>query len=152
MKRFVTVCRGLSVVVRGLSQPPRYHLLMSQPVPQIQAHALVAKVAGALRRRCGLGSALRGAEILVAVSGGGDSVALLRALALLAPRRRWKLHLTVGHVQHHLRDDHQAEGDAEFVRDLAAQMDLPFLRRDIDLSDAKQNLEDAARQARYQVA
>ncbi len=108
-------------------------------------HPLVKAVALGLRRRCGVGE---GAHVLVAVSGGGDSVALLRALAALKDRRRWRLQLTVGHVQHHLRGD-QAEQDAGFVQELARQLKLPRLRRDLDLSGVAGNVENAARRARY---
>jgi len=114
------------------------------PIP-ISHLDLAKAVASALRRRCGVGE---GAHILVAVSGGGDSVALLRALDALKDRRRWGLTLTVGHVQHHLRED-QAEGDAGFVDGLARQLKLPRLRRDLDLSGETGNGEDAARRARY---
>ena len=106
---------------------------------------LTKSVAQALRRRCGVEE---GSHILVAVSGGADSVALLRALEALKGRRRWRLTLTVGHVQHHLRDQ-EAEADAGFVEALARQLKLPHLRRDLDLSDATGNVEDTARQARY---
>ncbi len=83
----------------------------------------------------------------MAVSGGADSVALLRALAALAPRRRWQLVLTVAHVQHHLRA--QAESDAQFVARLAQSLSLPFLRADLSLVASLGNLEARARLARY---
>ena len=133
-------------------------------------HPFVKAVASALRRRCGVPA---GSRVLVATSGGADSVALLRALAAIAPRRRWKLLLAVGHVQHHLRDsardcsaaaadipageegpvsDGAAEADARFTRELAEKLEIPFLRRDLDLSmsDRKpRNLEAEARRHRY---
>ncbi len=86
------------------------------------------QLAHSLRRRCRLQP---GARILVAVSGGPDSVALLRGLSALAARQEWKLELSVGHVQHHLRE--QAEADARFVEELAQSLKLPFLRADLDL-------------------
>ena len=97
-----------------------------------------------LRRRCHV---REGDRVLVAVSGGADSVALLRALHLLAPRRTWRLSLAVAHVQHHLRPD--AEGDAAFVAGLAEQLKLPAYRRDLDPTAWTGNTEAAARQARY---
>ncbi len=89
-----------------------------------------------------------GAHILVAVSGGADSVALLRALHTLKDRRRWNLTLTVGHVQHHLRED-DAEADARFVESLAGGLQLPYRRADLDLSSESGNVEAAARRERY---
>jgi tRNA(Ile)-lysidine synthase len=59
-------------------------------------------------------------------------VALLRALAAIAPRRGWQLTLAVGHVQHHLRPENEAEGDAQFVAGLAKSLGLPFLRVDLE--------------------
>ncbi len=117
----------------------------SHPIPASQ-HPLVKAVAHALRRRCGVGE---GAHILVAVSGGGDSVALLRALAALKDRRRWRLTLTVGHVQHHLRGD-EAEADAGFVVKLGRRLKLTQLRQDLDLSGETGDVEDAARRGRYE--
>lgn len=109
-------------------------------------HEFVKTVVPALRRRCGIG---RGDRVVVAVSGGGDSVALLRALAAIAPRRRWHLKLIVAHVQHHLRQ--QAEEDASFTRSLATELKLPFVRADLDgrALQAGGNLEAAARIGRY---
>ena len=107
-------------------------------------HPFVKEIARGLRRRCGVNP---GDHVMVAVSGGADSVALLRAMAILAPRHKWRLTLTAAHVQHHLRDD--AEADAEFVRDLAAALDTPFVRRDIAPAKAAGNLESSARRARY---
>ncbi len=106
---------------------------------------MVKQIAHTLRRRCGVGE---GAHVLVAVSGGADSVALLRALDAIKGRRRWKLTLTVGHVQHHLRGD-EAEGDALFVEELARQLKLPRLRRDLDASEIEGNVEAWARRERY---
>jgi tRNA(Ile)-lysidine synthase len=114
---------------------------------EIQHHDLVKALAGSLRQRCGV---VAGSRVIVAASGGCDSVALLRAIALLADRRAWALTLAVGHVQHHLRDE-DGEQDARFVEQLAGSLDLPFMRADLDLrSDSRQgNLESAARRERY---
>ena len=68
-------------------------------------HPFVRKVAHALRRRCGI---RRDARLVLAVSGGRDSVALTAAVAALAPRRGWHLVPTVAHVQHHLRENGEA--------------------------------------------
>jgi tRNA(Ile)-lysidine synthetase-like protein len=86
---------------------------------------------------------------LLAVSGGADSVALLRARHDLAPRRGWGLSLCVGHVQHHLRPE--AEDEAMFVADLADGLGLAMLRVDLDPQRLRSaaNLESAARRLRY---
>lgn len=115
------------------------------PRPAHHYHPLVRSVAKALRQRCGVG---QGASIVVACSGGADSVALLRALAMLAPRRKWQLSLIVAHVQHHLRDE--AEDDARFVEQLADALKLPYARRDIRPAAMQGNLEANASELRYQ--
>lgn len=107
-------------------------------------HPLVRHVAAGLRRRCGVS---QGDALVVAVSGGADSVALLRALHLLADRRTWSLKLIVGHVQHHLRE--QAEDDARFVAALAGTLGLAFARRDVHPHHHGGNLEATARRQRY---
>lgn len=115
------------------------------PSPPAHYHPLVRSVARALRERCDIQP---GSTLVVGCSGGADSVALLRGLAMLAPRRKWRLRLIVGHVQHHLRDE--AEADAQFVEQLAASLALPFARRDIEPSKMQGNLEANARDLRYQ--
>ena len=84
-------------------------------------------------------------RIGVAVSGGADSVFLLRALHQLAPR--WNLHLSVVHVDHGIRGEASRE-DAEFVRALASEHGLPFHLHQADVLASEGNLEQAARRAR----
>lgn len=108
-------------------------------------HPLVRRVARALRKRCGVTGH---ATVVVGCSGGADSVALVRALALLADRRQWELNLIVAHVQHHLRGD-AADADAAFVSQLAGRLGLGYERRDIHPGDEKGNVESSARKLRY---
>lgn len=67
--------------------------------------------------------------LLVACSGGPDSVALLGLLHCLAPSL--SLRLAVGHVDHGLRPESEAE--ALGVRALAQRLDLPFFCRRVAL-------------------
>jgi tRNA(Ile)-lysidine synthase len=85
-----------------------------------------------------------GERVVVAVSGGADSVALLRVLATLAPR----LHLTlsVTHVDHRLRPGSAA--DADFVRRLGARLGVPVEVVVVDVRPGA-GPEAAARVARY---
>jgi tRNA(Ile)-lysidine synthase len=82
---------------------------------------------------------------VVAVSGGGDSVGLLRVLHELADRVA--LRLSVAHLNHGTRGD-AASADAEFVAELSASLGLPF-----DLGqwqpDRGRHFESDARRARY---
>lgn len=113
-------------------------------MPDVAYHPLVKAVARALRQRCGVAE---GAHVVVAVSGGADSVALLRAMHHLSHRRKWRLHLTVGHVDHGLRDASAA--DAAFVVALAASLKLTCDVRKVDLARDAPNLEAVAREMRY---
>ena len=86
----------------------------------------------------------------VAVSGGADSVALLRLLHRL--RDDLGITLAVVHFDHALRGA-ESETDAAFVAELARVLNLEFLaaREDVGAEAARQgwNLEDAGRRLRY---
>lgn len=85
-----------------------------------------------------------GETVLVAVSGGADSTALLHVLSLLASGL--DLRLQVLHVDHGLRPESSA--DAAFVRDLAGRYGLPVDVATVTV-DRDGSLEAAARTARY---
>ncbi len=97
-----------------------------------------------------------GMRLAVALSGGADSVALLRALVV----RREELGLVVhaAHLHHGLRGA-EADGDLEFCRALAARLDVPFHEARVDAAaEAKadpqagkpaETIEEAARRLRY---
>ncbi|HTZ48577.1 MAG TPA: tRNA lysidine(34) synthetase TilS [Verrucomicrobiae bacterium] len=91
-----------------------------------------------------------GQRIGVAVSGGADSVALLRLL--LGLREKLGVVLSVVHFNHKLRG-RASDGDEKFVAKLAARHDLAWFveREDIAHKSKREraNLEDAARRARY---
>ena len=84
-----------------------------------------------------------GETVLVAVSGGADSVALLHLLHALAPP--WRLTLHVVHVDHGLRPESGA--DTAFVRDLAARLGVPVEVERVQVGPG--SVEAAARAARY---
>jgi tRNA(Ile)-lysidine synthase len=90
-----------------------------------------------------------GAVIILAVSGGPDSTALLHGAAALAPDRGWRL--TVGHLDHSLRSTSADEGAS--VAAAAARLGLPVEVRRVDVAglaaSEHRSLEDAGRQARY---
>jgi len=94
-----------------------------------------------------------GDSILVAVSGGPDSTALLLLLAEMNQRddRGWRLH--VGHLNHGIRPG-EAEEDEAFVRGLAEQLGLEFTSDRVDVpalaKESGESLEEAARGARYE--
>ena len=91
-----------------------------------------------------------GQRIAIAVSGGADSVALLRRL--LEERSKLGIVLSVVHVHHGIRGE-QADADAAFVEELAARFELPFYLYGGDAPSAavenRETLEEAARNLRY---
>ncbi len=91
-----------------------------------------------------------GGRILVAVSGGADSVALLHTLHTLARCKRWRL--TVAHLEHGIRGKTSRE-DAAFVRALALRLKIPCVIGRAKVPELARrhgiSLEMAARQARY---
>ncbi len=66
-----------------------------------------------------------GEKVVVGVSGGADSMALLHALWEI--RRDSHLSLLVAHLDHGLRPE--GEKEANFVRKAAGEMGIPFLHR-----------------------
>jgi tRNA(Ile)-lysidine synthase len=98
---------------------------------------------------------LRGRRVLVAVSAGVDSVALLHALHELA--QEYSLNLLIGHVNHGLRGA-ESEADQALVERLGAQLGLPVEVVRVDPRTGREGrssrdrptLQEAARALRYQ--
>ncbi len=91
----------------------------------------------------------KGDRVVVAVSGGGDSVFLLGAM--LQVRAIFDLEIHVAHIHHGLRDD--ADQDAVFVEEWTRQLGVPFDVTRLDLGPSLgrgANLEETARTFRYQ--
>lgn len=97
---------------------------------------------------------LPGRRVLVAVSGGVDSVVLFHALQRLAGSL--DLGLCIGHVNHGLRGE-QSDGDESAVRALAGKYDVPVHVARVDPKRLRQGrgsrerptLQEAARRVRY---
>ena len=92
--------------------------------------------------------------VVVAVSGGADSLCLLHLLhELCGPGKQYPaVQLHVAHLNHQLRGQ-ESERDATVVAQLARSWDLPVTIGSIDVSSLarqeQRSLEDAARVARY---
>ena len=98
-----------------------------------------------------LGLLSPGDRVVVAVSGGADSVALLQVLS--AWRDHLDLTLAVAHVDHGLRGEESLE-DATFVEQLARQLDLPFFLKRLNLKSflrkrKGESVQAVAREKRY---
>jgi tRNA(Ile)-lysidine synthase len=88
----------------------------------------------------------RRAPLVVGVSGGADSMALLLLLHELAAEFEWAL--TAAHVHHGLRGA-EADADARFVEEWAGRLRVPFVLRRVEVVPGRgQSLEMAARDAR----
>jgi len=89
----------------------------------------------------------RDAMVLVALSGGADSVALFQAL--LAMRERFGCRIAAAHLNHGIRSV-ESDRDEAFVRELCARFEVELVvGRVNDLSIDTPNLEERARQARH---
>lgn len=85
----------------------------------------------------------RSQKLLIAVSGGQDSLSLTKLLLDLQPK--WKWHLAIAHCDHRWRSD--SEANANHVEKLAQSWELPFY---LQTADRILNSEAAARSWRYQ--
>ena len=87
-----------------------------------------------------------GDEIVCAVSGGADSVALLFGLYLL--REKLGIRLSAAHFNHHLRGE-ESDRDERFVRDFCDRFEIPLYAGGGTVTPSGKGLEAAARDARY---
>lgn len=88
--------------------------------------------------------------VLVAVSGGPDSVGLV--LSLLALQKKYMMKIGIAHLNHMLRGEESIR-DQSFVKEFADKLDLPFFgeQKDVKAYAKKQGLsiEEAGREVRY---
>jgi tRNA(Ile)-lysidine synthase len=93
----------------------------------------------------------RGEAVLVAVSGGLDSMTLLKILHALSGQHHWKL--TVAHFNHQLRGQN-SDADEKLVRQTAAALKLPFITARAEVRDFAEksglSIEMAARKLRHE--
>lgn len=83
-------------------------------------------------------------SVLIALSGGADSVYLLHLLAGSQPRPK----LLAVHVEHGLRGG-EGQADSAFCAHLCGKLGVPFSRRMLELDPKASNLEARAREGRY---
>jgi tRNA(Ile)-lysidine synthase len=94
---------------------------------------------------------LQQSSLLLAVSGGADSVALLRGM--IAVRSEQKLTLHVAHLNHKLRGA-AADEDAAWLNALCGKLQVPATIGETDVAalarESALGIEEAARHARYE--
>lgn len=90
-------------------------------------------------------------KIIVGVSGGADSVCLL--FVLMELKKQMSLEIVVVHVEHGVRDKAGKE-DADFVKRICKEYNLPYRKYSYDVPDIakrkKISVEEAGRDVRYQ--
>ncbi len=80
----------------------------------------------------------QGARFLAAVSGGADSISLVRLLHRLIRHGAVKAELSIGHVNHKLRGK-ISDGDERFVVELGNRLELGVYTRSVDVRDYARN-------------
>jgi tRNA(Ile)-lysidine synthase len=97
------------------------------------------------------GLVVPGSTIVLAVSGGIDSMVMLHLFA--AFRTEWNLQLAVAHINHGLRRE-ESDGDEAFVGQAAHILDIPFFSKRVDTlgraADSHLSKQEAARNLRYE--
>ena len=92
--------------------------------------------------------------VLLAVSGGPDSVAMLSLFCALNQQPDWSLGLNVVHVNHHLRGA-DADADAEFVQEQCRSWHVPCTIESADVAGRaraeKMSVEQAGREYRFEL-
>jgi tRNA(Ile)-lysidine synthase len=108
-------------------------------------------LSSALAEACGLGT---GEGVLVGVSGGADSVALLEMLCALNGRGGWSLRLHAAHLNHKLRGE-AAEADAALVVAHCQRLDVPCTVASADVAGRAAaegiSVEQAGRLCRFEL-
>ncbi|HVP18656.1 MAG TPA: tRNA lysidine(34) synthetase TilS [Spirochaetia bacterium] len=96
----------------------------------------------------------KGSSLLIGVSGGPDSTALLRALSCLRPVLDIRLHACI--IDHGIRSRVEISGDIQFVRDLCESLGIPLTVAEVPAGrcrdrarDESLSLEEVAREERH---
>jgi tRNA(Ile)-lysidine synthase len=90
---------------------------------------------------------LENKNVVVAVSGGIDSVVLIHVLAALKTRFKYKLHIV--HINHNVRGP-ESEADSRFVGELAKQLKVSLTRKKLP-KFSKSPSENTLREGRYKL-
>ncbi|MBO6233571.1 MAG: tRNA lysidine(34) synthetase TilS [Clostridia bacterium] len=93
-----------------------------------------------------------GDNIVVAVSGGPDSICLLNVLNEIKNEKLIDFNMSVAHINHMIREE--AGEDEQFVKDFCKNIGIEFYSKSIDVQKMANNnkigVEEAGRNARYE--
>ena len=103
----------------------------------LRRHKLVATVRNSLLDR----------DVLIGVSGGADSVALLLLFCAAASQKTASFTVSAAHIHHGLREE--ADGEQQMVVDLCEKLDIRCEVRQIDVQPFNGSVAAGARKARY---
>ncbi|MBR3791674.1 MAG: tRNA(Ile)-lysidine synthetase, partial [Clostridia bacterium] len=108
--------------------------------------SIIDKVKNTIEKNCLI---KKGESVLVALSGGSDSIAMLHILSVLSEELGFSLYCA--HINHNIRDE--AKDDEEFVKSYCKNLGIEcFIKNEDVLSYAKENsisTELAGRKIRY---
>ncbi len=90
----------------------------------------------------------RGETILLAVSGGIDSMVMLDLLSRLAREEEYELKLVIAHMNHNLRGDESLR-DLDFVRAAATKAGLDFFEETLKEGEISGSIQGGARRLRH---
>ena len=92
----------------------------------------------------------KGDRVLIGVSGGADSIALLEFF--VSVKEKYDLDICVAHIEHGIRGE-DSVNDAEFVKNYCKKLGVNFYLKTIDAPNlakkAKMGVEEYSRMARY---
>lgn len=130
--------------------PPHAEVLPASGEPDMNPRSGIRDIVPVVRRTIAdHGMISPGDTVVTAVSGGPDSVALLRILHLLSTELRFSI--IVAHVDHKLR--HESAEDAVFVKKVSEDLGLEVVTTEADVygtaSSRRRGLEEAGRRVRY---
>ena len=107
---------------------------------------MINKVKNAIQKH---GMLDKGERVIVAVSGGPDSIALLKVLAMIS--EEYGLTLITAHLNHGLRKE--ADDEEQFVRRVSREMGITLESKKSDINSLKKgtgrSIEDISREVRY---
>lgn len=129
------------------ASPKRYRATLRGALPKVSSFAVRL-----LASWKALHLPISDASIILGVSGGADSTAMLLAIDELTRANKLSLEIVVAHLDHGMRKESRA--DARWVKQLATKLGFHSASSRLDVAqrarDTHDNLEQAARRARYE--